>query len=84
MYQSNCLQLELLIDFELLRPFFGALPSLGLPMILAQYDYFIYLYYYIIIHYLLICIKKANVQIQTRREEVISTLLHTHMYKFIV
>ena len=28
--------------------------------------------------------KKANVQIHTRREEVISTLLHTHMYTFIV
>ena len=28
--------------------------------------------------------KKANVQIYTEREEVISTLLHTHMYQFIV
>ena len=36
-YQSNCLQLELHIDYELLNPFcFGALPSLGLPRILAQ------------------------------------------------
>ena len=36
-YQSNCLQLELLIDYELLNPFcFGAQPSLGLPRIFAQ------------------------------------------------
>ena len=49
-YQSNCLQLELPIDYQLLNPFcFGALPSLGLPRILAQYKYFIYYYYIIII-----------------------------------
>ena len=42
-YQSNCLQLELLIDYELLNPFcFDALSSLGLPRILAQYKYFIH------------------------------------------
>ena len=28
--------------------------------------------------------KMSNVQIHIRREEVISTLLHTHMYRFLV
>ena len=36
-YQSNCLKLELLINYELLNPFcFGALSNLDFPRILAQ------------------------------------------------
>ena len=43
-YQFNCLQLELLIDYELYNPFcFGAMPSLDLSRILAQYKYYIYI-----------------------------------------
>ena len=46
-YQSNCLQLELLINYELFNPIcFGVLLSLGLPRILTQYKYFIYYYLY--------------------------------------